>query len=1313
MNNRIRGSVELSLLAVFFVLSIIGVCLYGVKESNKQNKVAKELYQDRMISVSQLGEVRHSLSDMLLVSSKFSQNEISFKEAKKIMGNDINAIETLWKQYLLTYLTDIEKIKSSKTTLILNEFSKTVKEIQLSLEDNDIEKFKVINQNQFYPKANLLLDNINDLIFLQLKEGKNISEKSFVAYNTSKEESLLLMILIVVFSIPLFYYLVKKINNLNSTEKKLIELEKNYLDFIDFAGDAVLILDFNTKIVDLNQSACLLFGYSREQLLKMQLTELFFSDEAYQIVDKNKSRLIYGKVKRNDGKLLDTEITNWAMDENQSFAIIRDVTERKKREAAIKESEEKYRHLFNHNPADIIVWDIETLEVLEVNNAVLDKYGYIKSEWEKMTILDYRHKEQHTRIKDFVLLMIESKETVFQTDGIFLDKYGKEMFMEVSSHKIVYNNRNAVLSLARDITEQIKAENQLKQSENRYHSLIEHAGDAIFVVVENKNIVEVNSSACQLLGYSRKELLNINILDLYPSYSSDYFATRWDLIQQGKMVLSETKLLRKDGSLVDVEISRKQLENDSYLSIVRDITDRKKIENELIEYKEKLKLFIEYSPVSLAMFDNDMNYIANSRRWLTDFQVANQSVIGMNHYDVFPELGQDWKDIHQRCLNGAVEKNNNDMFYRPDGKLEWIEWEIHPWKKANGEIGGIIMSVEITTEKKQATEMFKHQFENSPDIIFYIDRQFKIEAINRTSFLEYNVNELIGRDCVSILPEESQDLVREVINKSFETKELQETEIELQNNQWRYSRFVPIINNGDVTHLMTFNTDISTRKQAEQNLLRSEERYRILTENISDAILLVNDKFEIEYHSPAAERISGYSTEEVKSKKLFDFIHPDENMASKAFLLQAFNTPGVSIQKQFRILHKNGNAIWIEGTVVNLLNNKNVGSFVINYRGITSKKKLEEQQALMASIVNSSDDAIISKDIDGIITSWNKGAEKTLGYTASEMIGNSVNRLIPISHIEEEEHILKAVKEGKSVEHFETKRVKKDGVLIDVSITISPVRDAIGKVVGASKIMRDITDSKKTEEELIRYNTDLKKANSELDRFVYSASHDLRAPLKSILGLLNITKEYANQENTDLIDCLSMLDVSVLKLDGFIEDILNYSRNTRMGLDKDTIDFKELISKIQENYLYLEGVKEIDLQLEIEAVSEFVADSKRISIVLNNLISNAFKYRDITKEKSFLKIKFSCDSQTAKITIEDNGIGIDDKHKEKVFDMFYRATILSSGSGLGLYIVKETIDKLNGKISIESEFGIGTKFMIEIPNQVGLINTKKVVFKPH
>ena len=609
------------------------------------------------------------------------------------------------------------------------------------------------------------------------------------------------------------------------------------------------------------------------------------------------------------------------------------------------------------------------------------------------------------------------------------------------------------------------------------------------------------------------------------------------------------------------------------------------------------------------------------------------------------------------------------------------------------------MFTEVITEHKNATQMFKNQFDNAPDTIFYINRDLKIEAINRGGAI-WTKEELVGMDSILILPEESQQPVRDVILKCFESGKKQDIEIELPHNKWVRSRLVPIFTNGKVMHILIFSTNVTKRKKAEQKLLHSEERYRALTDNISDAILLVDENLKIKYQSLSAERIIGYSAENSVFKTILDFFHPDELEKIKVFFNELYASPGVPMQNQFRIIHKQGHVVWIEGTIQNLLHKEGVKAFIINFRDVSSRKKLEEEHALTASIVNSSEDAIISKTIDGEITSWNKGAEKILGYSPSEVIGEHISILFPLDFHGEETIILEIISKGNSINNYETLRKKKDGEIIDVSLTISPIKDVMGNVVGASKIMRDISKMKKVEAELIRFNTELKKTNTELDRFVYSASHDLRAPLKSMLGLIHITKEGVNPEDVELYDRLQMLDDSVLKLDNFIENILNYSKNSRTELNLEEINFEKLIREIKESHEFMHFANKLNFQVVVNSKGKFVSDNNRLNVVLNNIVSNAIKYRDTSKETSFINISISYNSTNATIVIEDNGIGINDNNKQKVFDMFYRGTSISTGSGLGLYIVKETIEKLGGKINIESEFSKGTKFVIEIANLV-------------
>lgn len=253
-----------------------------------------------------------------------------------------------------------------------------------------------------------------------------------------------------------------------------------------------------------------------------------------------------------------------------------------------------------------------------------------------------------------------------------------------------------------------------------------------------------------------------------------------------------------------------------------------------------------------------------------------------------------------------------------------------------------------------------------------------------------------------------------------------------------------------------------------------------------------------------------------------------------------------------------------------------------------------------------------------------------------------------------------------------------------------------GKVTGLTIYSRDITQQKKTEDILKNQNEELTKINSELDRFVYSASHDLRAPLMSVKGLLNMIKVDPEKGNTEKY--LELIEKSVLKLDNFISDIIHYSKNSRIDLLVREINFGELVEESIGALKYMDGAEKVRSIKNIQETSSFYSDPSRLLMVFNNIISNAVRYRDRWKEDSFLQIEIEATDQKALIKFSDNGIGIAQEYLGDVFKMFYRATTVSKGSGLGLYIVKSAVDKLNGTIHVHSEFGQGTTFTIEIPN---------------
>ncbi len=243
-------------------------------------------------------------------------------------------------------------------------------------------------------------------------------------------------------------------------------------------------------------------------------------------------------------------------------------------------------------------------------------------------------------------------------------------------------------------------------------------------------------------------------------------------------------------------------------------------------------------------------------------------------------------------------------------------------------------------------------------------------------------------------------------------------------------------------------------------------------------------------------------------------------------------------------------------------------------------------------------------------------------------------------------------------------------------------------------LKEEINMRKATEEKIKVSNKKLRKANTELDNFVYSVSHDLRAPIASVLGLVNLAKK--EKSIKAMRSYLAMVAKSAEQQDAFIKDILDLSRNSRLEVMHNDIDFQEIINNILEHYQYIDQSKKITKSISIDQNVPLQSDKSRIKVVLNNIISNAIRHCE-TNEVA-LDVKIEVNETLASIEIKDNGAGIPKEHLDNIFKMFYRGTDTTAGSGLGLYIVNETIEKLRGVISIDSEENVGTTVKIELPN---------------
>src|SRR6478736_234205 len=369
-------------------------------------------------------------------------------------------------------------------------------------------------------------------------------------------------------------------------------------------------------------------------------------------------------------------------------------------------------------------------------------------------------------------------------------------------------------------------------------------------------------------------------------------------------------------------------------------------------------------------------------------------------------------------------------------------------------------------------------------------------------------------------------------------------------------------------------------------------------------------------------------------------------------------------------------------------------------RDITQRKKTEIENKRLAMVANTSTNMIVIADGEGRIEWVNPAFTRITGYKLEEVKGKKPGSFLrgPQSDKAVSKIMSDKLKAGEGFKDLEIINYNKEGKPYWISIEVQPIRGEKGKVVQFVAIESDITDRKAIQQVLIDRNEELIKINAELDKFVYSASHDLRAPIASLLGLIEVAKFEPDREKIN--ELLEMQKKSLYRLDRFIKDIVDHSRNARLGIDCEPVIFKDLINSTIEQLQFMDNVACIEKRINIQQEGSFYSSPTRLEIVFTNLLSNAIKYIDLKKEHPFIEIDIQCSILEAQIIVRDNGEGIANESLTKIFDMFYRASERGSGSGLGLFIVKEAIQKLKGTVQVQSELGKGTEFIVRIPNLI-------------
>jgi len=748
-----------------------------------------------------------------------------------------------------------------------------------------------------------------------------------------------------------------------------------------------------------------------------------------------------------------------------------------------------------------------------------------------------------------------------------------------------------------------------------------------------------------------------------------------------------------------------------------------------------LRLIIEHSPVGIAILDRDMRYLAVSRGWLSDYRLGEQDVIGRSHYDVFPDLPERWKDIHRRCLQGAIEKCNDDAFPRADATTDWVRWEIHPWRAAQGSIGGIVIFSQIITRRKLAeqasleTEIrFRTLIENASDVTILLDRGGVISYASPSvqAIAGYTVDELVGS---------AMERVIHPADFQIATTALAETlrrpgqvfrnvlRIRMKDGSWR--TFETLVRNmlatPAVAGIVCTMRDVSERRRAEEALRASQQvvegilnaiPVRVFWKDRNLAYLGCNTLFAQDAGFASAKELVGKDDYQMSWRAQAELYRTDDRKVIES---------GVS-----RLLIEEPQ-VTPEGAPLTLLTSKvplrnatgEICGVLGTYMDITERKRAEADLHLQVAALTAAANAIVITDRGGLIRWVNPEFTALTGYGLADAVGRNPRDLVKSGKQDAAVYrkLWDTILAGQ-VWRGELVNRRKDGSLYHEQQTITPVRDAGGEITHFVAVKQDLTERDRVEAALREANTGLERKVAErtaalqsakeraeaADRlksqFLANMSHELRTPLNAIIGFTGtLLMKLPGAINAQQEEQLNIVQTSARHLLSLINDLLDMAKieSGKMPLRPETVACRALLSEIAATLRPQAEKKGLQFTLEVPAQEiRVITDARALKQIVLNLCNNAIKFTD--RGSVTLELKAPGDNLPLEIGVTDTGLGILQQDQDKLFEVFSQVdSTHREGSGLGLHLSRKLAQLIHGTIQFRSEAGRGSRFWLTLP----------------